>query len=420
MPGESTMTRRTMLAGMAAVGVAGQARPLAETGVARVPLDHARPAGEHFDLGFASLSPFDPRRPTVLVVADGQQFYVTPTAFAPSVAPLFDDRCNVVGVFGRADAPAVQAWVGRGSTIDWMAAHRLLRAEQWIGDLDAVRRRLVGPRGKVMLYGRSGGALLAHQYMAAHGDLVDCVFTQAAVNPFLQAELRLLSDRFWFELTDADRARLGGVLARGHYARDRIARLFQRQNFFVARDMLPPARTALIAALDAADDEAVAAREREYQIDALAALRAGPRGPAINVRLFEFFAPDAARFRIDPRILNPDRETSAETAEPLMRLLRAGAINPPTMDFGALHRLDAEVLGVAGRRDHTCDYRTQIALMRCYPRGRLLLLDDDHVFHRLQAAGGPAALIRSFFGPGDASRYAPALAALEPLRWSEG
>lgn len=421
------VTRRAVLGGVAAAGIAtlsGRVGATAPTDAAvigglRVPLDHARPTGDQFTLRYGLLSAFDARRRTVFVVADGQQFYVTPEAFAPSVGPIFGDAFNVVGVFGRADSPEVQTRVGAGSAIDWAQAYRLLKAEQWIDDLDAVRRALLGPEGRIGLYGRSGGAFLVHQYMARHGRFADRVFTQAAVNPFLEARLRLSSDRFWADLSVDDRSRLSQLLASGRYPRNRIANLFQRQNFFVDRAELAAARTALITDLADGRADRISARKAEYQIDALAKLDATPRGVATHVRLFEFFAPVAPLFRQDAAALHPDVEVSAAFAEPVMRLLRSGSIAMPRMDFAALHALPAQVFMIAGRWDHTCDYRTQIALASSYPASELVLLDDDHVFHRLQESGQVAPLVRAVFEGFGSPAYAAARAKIETLRWTE-
>jgi len=423
------LTRRATLGAIAAAGaMAGSGRLGAAAradvdGAAihsiRVPLDHTQPNGAPLMLRYMLLSPFDSRRRTVFVVADGQQFYVTPEAFAPSVRPIFGDDFNVVGVVGRADCPDVQARVGAGAAVDWAQAYRLLRAEQWIDDLDAVRRALLGPEGRIGLYGRSGGAFLVHQYMARHGRFADRVFTQAAVNPFVEARYGLSSDHFWSELTADDRVRLSQLLARASYPRTRIASLFQRQNFFVERANLPAARSALIADLADGRADRISARESDYQIDALAKLDATSRGAAAHVRLFEFFAPVARSAPQDEAALHPDLEVSAAFAKPLMRLLQAGSISTPTMDFAALHALPAQVFMVAGRWDHTCDYRTQIALASSYPVSELVLLDDDHVFHRLQESGQVGQLVRAVFTGRESPAYAAARANIEELRWLE-
>jgi len=421
------LSRRAALGGLAAsiLSSAAYSQAIAAEGDGielrdlSVPFDHSITGGDQFTLRYGLLSPFNARRRTIFVVADGQQFYVTPKAFAPSTRPIFINEFNVVGIFGRADAPDVQARVGAGTAVDWQQAYRLLRADQWIGDIEAVRHALLGPNGLIGLYGRSGGAFLVHQYMAQHGARVDRLFTQAAVNPFLEARLGISSDHFWQELGPDDRARLSSVMASGRYPRIRVSRLFQRQNFFVDRAGVPAARTALIDDLAEGRGERLATRETEYQINSLDQLDRTPRGAASRVRLFEFIAPMSVNFRRDTDRLRPNLEVAADFAEPVMQLLRAGKIEMPAMDFAALHRCTARAVIIAGRWDHTCDYRTQIALAASYPAGELILLDDDHVFHRLQQSGQAPALVRAALGEGGPAGFAMALNKIIDLRWSE-
>lgn len=415
-----SMSRRALLAGSCAMlathgTLRAQARESRES--LPVPFDHERPEAGSLSLGFGLLSPFDPARRTVFVVADGQQFYVTPATFERAVGSIFGDEFNVVGIHGRAEAPEMQACVGAGDAVDWAQAHRLLKAEQWIEDLEVVRRALLGGNGRIALYGRSGGALLAHQYMARYGRYVDSVFTQAAVNPFLESRFGLSSDRFWSELDTGARTRLARLLANRRHDRGRVAKLFQRQNFFVDRADLAGERLALIRELEDDDDAAILQREADYQIAALAALDATPRGPAMHVRLFEFYAPVAARYDLAGNSLHPDIEVLADYARPLVALWQAGRIDPPAMNFARLHSLRSDVTLLAGRWDHTCDYRAQIALASSYPAGRLLLLDDDHVFHRLGETGALPGLVQGAVKGIGSAEFAAALAAIEPLRW---
>lgn len=418
------LTRRTLLGGLAASAIlpapALALQSAQDVREVRVPFDHANPQDGSFPLGYALLGGFDPSRRTVFVLADGQQFFLSsPVSFAQSAGRIFDDRFNVVGVLARADAEAVQARVGSGDAVDWRQAYRLLRADQWLGDIEAVRQALLGPEGLIGLYGRSGGGLLVHQYMVRHGSKVESVFTQAAVNAYLAAQYGLLSDHFWAELADQDRTRLTALIASERYPRERIAALFQRQNFFVARDDLASERRSLIAELEGQDVTAIEKRENEYQINAIAALQDSARGPAITVRLFEFYAPIAQAFPPRADILQPDLENSAVFASPLMKLLGSGAIDAPTMDFGPLHSRNAQVTLLAGRWDHTCDYRTQIALAASYPKSRLLLLDDDHVFSRLSASGHTPELVQASLQGWATPAFARVMAEIEPLRFDE-
>jgi hypothetical protein len=75
---------------------------------------------------------------------------------------------------------------------------------------------------------------------------------------------------------------------------------------------------------------------------------------------------------------------------------------------------------LAGRFDHTADYRAQIALASHYPKHRLLLLADSHDFIALQKTGlyprlVQSALARGRRGPRDEGIEQ----ALEPLIFRE-
>lgn len=127
------------------------------------------------------------------------------------------------------------------SQSDWVKACELLKSFEWIEDIESVRKDLLGAAGIVSLCRRSGGGLLVHQYLAKHPQHVSAVFTKAAVNRFVDAELALNSDTFWIEIGNYD-ANLQPLLIEalklhpsGH---DRIILLLQRQNVFVPHDRI--------------------------------------------------------------------------------------------------------------------------------------------------------------------------------------
>jgi pimeloyl-ACP methyl ester carboxylesterase len=171
----------------------------------------------------------------VIVVADGQQFYVRRGAVAGIQEETFGDAFNVVGLVGRGTSePFLDAVKARDGSTDWEMAWRIFNAEQWVEDIEAVRRAVVGDDGKILLFGASGGAFLVHQVLSKHGDRVLRVFTASPVNPYLVGALRLSTDHFWEEIGAADPA-LHGLLhtALARYAgeRDRLVMTLQRQNF---------------------------------------------------------------------------------------------------------------------------------------------------------------------------------------------
>jgi hypothetical protein len=75
---------------------------------------------------------------------------------------------------------------------------------------------------------------------------------------------------------------------------------------------------------------------------------------------------------------------------------------------------------LAGRYDHTADYRTQIALASHYPRRRLVILDDNHNFAKLgEMEGMNRALLEGARHGIDSPQFAATLQALDPLIWRD-
>ena len=419
----------------AALGVLGAAATWAATGPAaaavqplplqlrtmRVPFDHDRPEDGGFPLQFALLRPFDVQKPTVAVVSDGQQFFVTAEAFRRTIEKIFDERFNVDGVFGRGQSADVQGRIGSADgSVDWVLAYRFLCARQWIGDIEAMRQALLGSDGKLLLYGRSGGAMMVHQYLSRHGGNAERAFTQAAVDNYLEAEYGLESDRFWEEISPGDQKDLTSVLRRLPNDRNTIIAVLQRQNFFVDRAQLAAQRHALIRSLAAGDNDLVSRLVIDFQVGAIRKLEASPLGPAIAVRRFELETPLAARYDFakgGPGFFRSRERIRAGRPAVLSRARRPSRVSdvgPP-----ALHRVPTAVLMIAGRWDHTCDYRSQIALASCYPSSTLVILDDDHTFHRMAQSTRTRDVTIGALSPTSSAAYRDAMSILDALRWRD-
>ncbi|HEX4735983.1 MAG TPA: alpha/beta fold hydrolase [Allosphingosinicella sp.] len=354
-----------------------------------VPLDHSRPAAGSARLDYELAAPFDPHKPTVIVVADGQQFYVRKGAMPALQQSLFGSGVNVVGLVTRGTTPAfVAASLGGDGKSDWQRAWRIFNADQWIADIDALRRALVG-NGKVMLYGRSGGAYLVHQYLAVHGDHVSRAFTQSPVNPEIVRDLRIGLDRFWKTLGAGSpelQPMLADLLKRRPEERTRILITVQRQHFFVPAERLKEERAKLIRALASNDEAAYAQARKDYQVDDVMALLASNDSIPQTVRVLELIGPSGA-FDAPEAGVSPLIEPQRSFAAPLIALEKAGRIPPPHFDLAALHRVPTEVFVLAAREDEAVDYRTTIALAYSYPNHQLFIADDNHTFARISGAG---------------------------------
>jgi hypothetical protein len=409
--------RRGILAGAAAAFAAAAAPPPQPRSL-RVPFDHFVPDSGSFALPYLVDGDVDRMRPTIIIVGDGQQFYIRPERL-PDFRALFGPDVNIVGLPGRSFAPELQVHLGAHLRDDWARIYAVLRYAQWSEDIDALRTGLLGAGGKVLLYGASGGGRLVHEHLTRAGHVARA-YTEAAVFPALDAEIGLLHDHFWSEISVEEQTQLSRAIAARPDQRPFYAQLLQRQNFFVPLDGLPPARKRLIADIAAGDGKTLADYSHAYQIDAIHDLLASPAGLGIIVREYEFIEPLMDRVASEGPVLLPDLEVSANIAAPLLALRRAGKLPPTAPDLAALTRCEAEVTVVAARYDHTADYRSQIALASHYPRHELLLLDDDHTFHRYHAArDARRALLGAWpYGFGDV-RFQAALRGLAGLRWRE-
>jgi hypothetical protein len=379
----------------------------------QVPVDHGDPALGFFPLYYELGAPFDPNRPTVLVVTDAQQFYVRKGTVSRVQSEIFGPGLNVVGIPGRGTSDEILSQVvGEDGEVDWPLAYRLLKSSQWVEDIERVRRDLLGPGAPLMLYGRSGGGHLLHEYLVKYGGNVDRAFSQAACNAFLDAEYGLQSDRFWEEIGTYDpslQEKLLQVLARRTNERPEIVQLFQRQNFFVSSSGIASARGALIEDLYEGQQERVTELRESYQVDAVQHVLKTPIGVGIRdqVSVFE----DA---------MHPDIENTFQIAQPLIQLRESGRLPALSMDFGALHKIQTEVFVLAARWDHTCDYRSQIALSSHYSPRTMFLADDGHMFDNINESHAYPSLVRAFLHHGVSSpETMDVLRRIDHLRWRE-
>jgi pimeloyl-ACP methyl ester carboxylesterase len=389
-----------------------------------VPLDYAAPAWGRADLYVEFGAPFDRSKPTVIVVEDGQQFFVRRGEMVKMQASLFGNRLNVLGIVPRGATHAFVAAARRADgSPDWAKAWRIFHSDQWVEDIDRVRRTVLGPRTHVLLYGRSGGGYLVHQYLLRHGDVVMRAFTQAPVAPALNRELGIPIEHFWMELGAQDprlQTALTRALAANPHERLRILVALQRQHFFIPADSLPTARAALIHALAAGDSAAFKRARADYQVDEILGLQHSDEALAENVRVYELIAPSGEFRPRDGATIEPLIDSQSEFVRPLIDLANAGKIAPTSFDLRRAHRLNTEVLVLTGRWDDAVDYRTSIALAASYPHHHLFLADDNHVLTRLTQAGLNRRLVQAFLEGGlRSSEFERELVAAESYRWRE-
>ena len=389
-----------------------------------VPIDCSDPKFGQTKISYELGADFSPQKPTVFIIADAQQFYIRKGALIQLQSSLFDSTFNVVGIISRNNNADLKKLVSDTTgNIDWINAYHIFRWEQYVNDINEVRKALLGEQGKILLYGQSGGGFLVHQFLSMYGQYVDRAFTAAAVNGHLDNDLGINHDKFWDEVTKQDSAfaHKFSILSRSDYfSRDLISILFQRQNFFVKLDSLQFEREMLLDVLLKKDTGLVNKYKEKYQINAIQAFYASSDGIPIKVRLFEFIFPLLNNYKVKSDTLMPDLENLYYSSLPLIKAYRKNEIKPKIMNFDNLHNLSTEVFILAGRWDHTADYRSQIALAYIYSYHYLFLANDNHTFVSLKNEGLYNQLLISYFKYGiHNSLNKEILKKCERFRWKE-
>jgi pimeloyl-ACP methyl ester carboxylesterase len=390
----------------------------------KVPLDHLAPERGQADLYCVFGAPYDLKKPVVLVICDAEQFYVGKRVIAGIQRTFFGDGLNVVGIVGRGvTGPFLDAVLRDSGRPDWEKAWRTFSSRQWVEDIDAVRKALVGERGQVHLYGAAGGGLLVHEYLAQHGEHVGRALTLAPPDPFHEGELGLNSDHFWRDIGAFDASlqpMLLEILQRRAEDRPRILMMLQRQNFFVPTEKLQQDRADIIRGLSGSDPLRFEIACQTYRANQAYANIESRENIPVRVRECELLYPSGGLAHLKETAVYPDLETSYSLAKPFVVLCDAGEIPKPSLDFSRLRQLQTEVLILAARWDHAVHYRASMALAASYPHSQLFISDDNHVLDKLRTSGALTRLIRAFFGSGlSSAELRDALKAAAPYQWRE-
>jgi pimeloyl-ACP methyl ester carboxylesterase len=353
-------------------------------------------------------------------VSDAQQYFTRPGGAARLQKELFGAELNLLTIVGRSRSEGLARLVMKPEGTDWAGAYRLLNWTQWARDLAEVIRQLKLGKAGLGLYGRSGGARLILEYLTLYPETPAKAYVQAAVNQELDVRWGVGGDRFWGEFA-ADQPELARQLLvwlpNNPQHRRNLILVLQRQHFFETFETLAAARATATRAFLRSDSAAITEMLERYQVQAIEQTRSTLEGVGGASRVYEF-----AQSRTDRRLsqgpLSPTHEANFYYAQPLSDAPYRPRV--PAADWSKLREQKAEVLLVAGRHDHTCDYRTQIGLNGLTRGSRLIILDDDHVFKRWDARGGQPRFLRRFFQHGAKSpQFDAEVQALGNLRWSE-
>src|SRR5476651_1847232 len=107
----------------------------------KVPLIYESPSAGMAMLNLDYGAPFNKNLPTVIVIADGQQFYVQKGAMKGLQENTFGNKVNVVGIITRGTTRAfIKASLDRSGKPDWLKAWQIFNANEWIEDIESVRK----------------------------------------------------------------------------------------------------------------------------------------------------------------------------------------------------------------------------------------------------------------------------------------
>jgi len=365
-----------------------------------VPMDYQQPGLGGFPLRYELGRPFDATKPTVCIVADGQQFFLSPGSVAKLQEKWFDDRFNVVGIPGRMYAPelAQVCSLPDGGT-NWLLAYRLYNSRQWCRDIDAVRQHLLGKTGRIMLFGGSGGGYLILEYLSRFHAHVKRAFIYSTPIPPIDASLGILKDTF-----PTDVAALGsdytGLLQQAlvNFADQRpdLVMLLSRQHYFHTADELPKARRDLLCKLADGDREAFSSKKEAYQVNAINNLFASSKGPAIRVRMYEFIYPVLQIVTLDGEMLYPTLEMERNSALPVLQLCEQGKIAAPEWDVQGLRAMHAELFVLTAAHDKAASLMSHNLLVKGVPKVIHFVAKDDHILKSLTSAGLFHETVRTF------------------------
>jgi pimeloyl-ACP methyl ester carboxylesterase len=351
-----------------------------------LPLDHEHPERGRF-VAFYILDPaYDPAKPVVFFLADGQQELVdTRPDHAFFRALLGDVSTVLIGPRGQAPTLLPEVYRPDGS-LDAGAALRLYGSRQAVEDIEAVRLDLerqgrLPAGGRIAVFGASGGAILAQQYLARHGAHVERALLESTGAPDLA---RRAGKRFARDLgetlpeavglLDGITPELGFVLFRLgqlHAPEEARRRQLAVARAFAAGDVFPYGALSL---------------DPRYRYDLVSFLIRSPRAAAIRVRMVELLGPDLDRggHGLDPL---------AAWSRPLLEDLLAEARRLPPLDI-ARAGYAGEVLILAGVHDQVFGVDIARRVAAAYPRARLACFDDGH---RLSRAPDELRAVREGF-----------------------
>ena len=334
----------------------------------RAPVIHGEPASGTFSLYYELSAGFDAARPTVMVPADAQQT-TSWVGYADKMKKLLGTAHNVVVFQHRGHfCSRIPDMRARTDAKWWARAYRVFRLRNVVGDMELIRRDLLGPQGKLLLWGCSGVATTAAAYLKRHHRHVPrAMLGSFYLDPRGASEQAVA----YFEafLRKSDLGEKWDAIARG--GRVEMLQLLHMVQRHLYGDQERARR--LIREVAAGDLKRFRAESREPGMDVHQSIReVQQRWPQAAVFMYESNVPTTGDRKRD--INYP----VLAMGKPVARAAQAGLITPRRWDLSGLKEISTEVLLFGGTEDHAVPLSETRKVHQLLPRSRLAVFRALH------------------------------------------
>ena len=353
----------------------------------KMPIDHDNPGEGTFTLYYQLSSNFDFNNPTLFFIYDSQQNYGEPGKVDDLAKDYqFDESFNLVRYQFRGRDYSYIDVADQDGSINWERAYRLLSSRQAVEDIEKIRQDLFSkhPNTKIYLYGRSGGAYLAQEYLAKYSKHVARAFLRAAPNPVIMKKLGYIESKHLIRSLDAVdpelQSKLRMVIDRGMVPKLELLWLFLRLGYQYQEP--GPFQAAVINELyeNNLDTYTSYMKKGGFSFSKLKNDQALYRQMGAGIYLRALECDGLYLLGPEPEYIDPIYSCYRDLSSPVFRLVEEKKVPPPVFPSpDKFRKMKTEVLYLAGRYDHMSPYQIGVELGRYIKNYELIILDDNHM-----------------------------------------
>lgn len=331
-----------------------------------VPLSYKNPEKGSFRLYYEINSDFKEDKPIIMIPTDAQR-----EGSQTGMADVYKNRImetsfNTVTYEYRNLACSKIAKFWR-NPVDWVDAYEVFHSDNAVEDIEMIRRDLLGPDGQFYLWGGSGIAIMALQYLAKYHRFVKRAFLMSFFKD-AWGSCAVAVD-YWnnFLLKEKLLNEFGAIRRDGRVPLD--------QFYFLAQRLLYEKREKAVDLIKrtAAGDLAFFNEETEkYGTVDYFTRWSRKYFPQLVVYMYETNVPTSKNGESDVNY------PFYQIAEPLNSLEQKGAIKGKKLDVQGLEKVSTEVLLVGGTLDHVTPVSETEKIHKLLPNSKLAVFEAYH------------------------------------------